>query len=123
MNSNQTILCMNAKKIFMQLEENLSPYSTRNWLPNANEMDTKNMKSTCPTPAPQVGDPTLPIFHLLALGFGIRGNAMLVFALGVTQILAFLGTNMLVSPTRNCGVGGLSQRDDPKRMVLCRSGI
>ena len=48
---------------------------------------------------------------------------MLVFALGVTQILAFLDTNMLVPPTRNCGVGGLSQREDPTRMVLRRSGI
>ena len=29
------------------------------------------------------------------------------------QVLAFLDTNMLVSPTQNCGVGGLSQREDP----------
>ena len=28
------------------------------------------------------------------------------------QILAFLDTNMLVSPTRNRGIGGLSQRED-----------
>ena len=61
------------------------------------------MKSTWPTPAPRVGDPMPPIFYLLTLGL----------ALGVTQILAFLGTNMLVSPMQNCGIGGLSQREDP----------
>ena len=33
------------------------------------------MKSTCPTPAPRVGDLTPPIFHLLALGVGVGGNA------------------------------------------------
>ena len=45
------------------------------------------------------------------------------FVLGVRQILAFLGNNMLVYPTQNCGVGGLSQRKDPPQMVLRRSGI
>ena len=44
------------------------------------------------------------------------------FPLGVTQILVFLDTNMLVSPKRNCGVGGLSQRI-ARQMVLHRSGI
>ena len=33
------------------------------------------MKSTCLTQAPRVGDPKLPIFHLLILGVGIGGNA------------------------------------------------
>ena len=47
---------------------------------------------------------------------------MLGLALGVTQILAFLDTNMLVSPTRNCDVGGLSQHLDQTQMVLRRSG-
>ena len=45
------------------------------------------------------------------------------FALGVMQILAFLHTNMLVYPMQNCGVGGLSQCEDPTRMVLCCSRI
>ena len=45
------------------------------WPANANEMDTNNMKSTWPMPALRVGDPTPPIFHLLALGVGIGGNA------------------------------------------------
>ena len=48
---------------------------------------------------------------------------ILGLALGVTQILAFLDTNMFVSPTQNCGVGGLSQRKDPTQIVLCHSGI
>ena len=33
------------------------------WLPNANETYTKNMKCTCPTPAPTPEGPTPPIFH------------------------------------------------------------
>ena len=33
------------------------------------------MKSTWPTPAPRIGDPTPPIFHLLVLGVGVGGNA------------------------------------------------
>ena len=65
------------------------------------------MKSTCQTPASRAGDP----------------RQILAFALGVTQILAFLDTNMLVYPMQNCGVGGLSQREDQTRMVLHRSGI
>ena len=70
-----------------------------------------------------VGDPMPPIFHLLVLGVGVWGNANFSVHIGVTQILAFLDTNMLVSPTRNCGVGDLSQHKDPTRMVLRRSGI
>ena len=77
------------------------------------------MKSTWPTPVPRIRDPTQPIFHLLALGV----MSILAFALGVMQILAFLDTNMLVSQTQSCGVGGLRQREDPTRMVLRRSGI
>ena len=73
----------------------------------------ENMKCTWPTPAPHVRDPMPPVFHLLALGDGV----------GVTQILAFLDTNMLVSPTRNCGIGGLRECKDPTQMVLRRSGI
>ena len=38
---------------------------------------------------------------------------ILGLALGITQILAFLDNNMLVYPTQNCGVGGLSQHKDP----------
>ena len=38
-------------------------------------------------------------------------------------MLAFLDTNMLVFPTQNYGIGTLSQREDPTRMVLHHSGI
>ena len=38
-------------------------------------------------------------------------------------MLAFLDTNILVFPMRNCDVGGLRQSKDPMRMVLRRSGI
>ena len=81
------------------------------------------MKCTWPTRKFCVGDPTQPIFHWLAFGFCIGVTQILYFALGVTQTLAFLDTNMLVSSTPNCGVWGLSQRKDPLQMVLRRSGI
>ena len=64
-----------------------------------------------------------PLYHWLAFGFCVGGNANLYFALGVTQILAFLNANILVSPTQNCGVGGLSQCQDPMQMALPHSGI
>ena len=48
---------------------------------------------------------------------------MLAFALGVMQILGVLDTNMLVSPMRNCGIGGVIQCEQPMRMVLRCSEI
>ena len=45
------------------------------WLPNASESDTDNMKSTWPMRKFCVGDPTPPVLHLLALGVGVGGNA------------------------------------------------
>ena len=56
-------------------------------------------------------------------GFALGITQILRLALGVTHILAFLDTNMLVSPTRNCGVGGLIQFKDPTQMVLRRIRI
>ena len=56
-------------------------------------------------------------------GFALGETQFLCFAWVVMQIIAFLDTNMLVYPTQNCGIGGLSQRQDPMRMVLRRSGI
>ena len=41
---------------------------------------------------------------------------ILCFGSGETQILAFSDTNMLVSPTQNSGVGGLSQRQGPTQL-------
>ena len=52
------------------------------WVPDANEMNTKNMKCTCPTQRPNARDPTQPIFHWLALGFGVGGNANLKLCVG-----------------------------------------
>ena len=42
------------------------------------------------------------------------------FALGVTQILAFLDTNMLVEVTQNRRIGGLTQHKAPTPVVLHR---
>ena len=67
------------------------------WLPNENEIDTNNMKSTWLTQAPTRGYPTRPILHLLALGshWARRGRR------------GFSDTNMLVSETRiACIVSG-----------------
>ena len=60
-------------------------------------------------------DPTPPKFHLAlgVLSVGIRDNANFSVRVGVMKVLAFLDTNMLVSPMGNCGVWGLSQREDP----------
>ena len=44
-------------------------------------------------------------------GFAWGIMQVLAFVLGVTQVLAFLDTNMLVFPTLKICMGGLSQRD------------
>ena len=46
-------------------------------------------------------------------GFVLGVTQILCFALGVKQILAILDTNMLVSPTGNCGVGGSKPTPGP----------
>ena len=56
-------------------------------------------------------------------GFALGLMQILGLTSGVMQILVFLDTNMFVSPSRDCGFGGLSQRKDLTRMVLRRSGI
>ena len=48
---------------------------------------------------------------------------ILCFALGITQILVFLDTNILGIPNAKFRDGGLSQREDPRQMFLRRSGI
>ena len=77
-------------------------------------MSTNNMKCTWPTQKLCVGDPMQPIFYWLALGFCIGGNGNFMFRVGGNaNFSVFRYQNMLVSPRRNCGVGGLSQRQDP----------
>ena len=51
-----------------------------------------------------------------ATGFASGEMQILCFASRKTQILAFSDTNMLVSPTQNSGVGGLSQRQGPTQL-------
>ena len=58
------------KKKYMLVKEK----KPRAHIPLETEMDTNNMKSTRPMPAPCIGDPTPPTFYLLALGVGVRGN-------------------------------------------------
>ena len=77
------------------------------WLPNASESNTNNMKSTWPTREFCIGDPMLPIFHLFVLEVCIGGNAILAFALGVTQILAFLIPTCRYSERKTLALGVL----------------
>ena len=64
------------------------------WLPNANEIDTNDMKCTCPT------------FR---------------FVLGVTRILAVFRYQHVGIRNAILRIGGISQREDPT--FLHRSGI
>ena len=72
-------------------------------------------------------DPTPPIFHLLASGFGVGANAN--FRFGVGGLASgntnshILDTNMLVFPTQNSGVGGITQRQPPTPGILRSGGI
>ena len=66
----------------LPLPTHTRPYSTGNGVPNANEIDTQNMKCTCPTQEICILNPTQPIFHWLALGFGVGGNAHFRFGVG-----------------------------------------
>ena len=59
----------------------------------------------------------------LQWGLALGEMQTLGLASGVTEIFAFLDTNMLVYPTQNSGVGGLSKRQDQMPMILRRSGI
>ena len=81
------------------------------------------MKSTWPMQELCVWDQTPPIFHLLALVFDVGGNTNFTVCVGGNANFTFLDTKMLVFPMRNCGVGGVCQRQDPTQMVLRRSGI
>ena len=65
------------------------------WLPNANEINTKNMKCTWPMKKFAFGTQR----HLYSTDLYLVSR----LASGVTQIFAFLDTNMLVSPMPNSG--------------------
>ena len=71
------------------------------------------MKCMWPTRKFCVGDPTQPIFHCLALGFCVGGNAN--FSVFRYQHVG--------NGNANFCVGGLAQHEAPKPVVLCRSGI
>ena len=94
--------------VYGGLDGGLSPYYTEKRDPTRKKSTPKQMKCTWPTRKLCVGDPTQPIFHWLTLGFCIGGNA---------------NFSTFRYPTQNCGIGGLSQHQDPTRMVLHCSGI
>ena len=85
-----------------------------------NEMYMPNAKT-------QRQDPTPPIFHWLASGFGVGANANFRFGVGSLASgnanFHILDTNMLVSPTQKSGVGGIAQRQPPTPGILRSGGI
>ena len=56
------------------------------------------MKSTCLMPAPRVGDPTPPLFHLLVLGVGVGGNTNFSVGVGVNASFSIFRYQHVVIP-------------------------
>ena len=81
------------------------------------------MKYTCPRPAPRIGDPTPPIFHLLMMGVGTVGNTNFSVCIGGSANFGVFRYQHVGIPNAKLWRGGLSQRKDPTRMVLRRSRI
>ena len=79
-------------------------------IPNANEINTKNMKCTCPTPEFCVGTQRNLYSTGLLLGMALGKTQILGLASGV---FVFSDTNMLVSPRLKCGVGGCKPTPGP----------
>ena len=86
------------------------------WAPNANEIYTKNMKCTCPTPAPMSEGPTPPIFHWLASGVGVGANANFKFGVGENANFSIFRYQHGIPNAKKSGVGGLSQRQGPTQL-------
>ena len=88
------------------------------WLPNPNEIYTKNMKCTWPTRKFCIGYP----LHLYSTdwrrGLASRVMQILGLASGIGVGVTPKYTNMLVSPMQNSGVGGITQRQ-PRCQVFC----
>ena len=59
----------------------------------------------------------------LRRGFVLGEMQILGLVSGVTQIFAFLDTNMLVYPTQNCGIGFVSQWNIGFRLPLVLIGV
>ena len=74
------------------------------------------MKCTCPTQTPGPGDRTQPIFHWLALGFCVGGNANFMFRVGGNANFSVFRYQHLGIPKAKFRCGGLSQCKDPTQM-------
>ena len=91
------------------------------WVPNANEIYTKNMKYTWPTPAFCIG--TQRNLYSTDWRQGLALGPTQIFGVGGLANFHILDTNMLVSPTQNSGVGGIAQRQPPTSGILRFGGI
>ena len=75
-----------------------------------------------PNAKTQRQDPTPPIFHWLASGFGVGANAKFRFGVGSLASgnanFHILDTNMLVSPMQTLASGAFPNAS-PRRQVFC----
>ena len=83
----------------------------------------KKKKSTLPMPAPRVGDPTPPIFHLLALGVGVGGNASFSIREEGNANLGVFRYQHVGIANANFRIGGQTLREAPTPVVLRHSVI
>ena len=81
------------------------------------------MKCTRPTQKFCVEDSTQPIFHWLALGFCIGGNAHFVFCIGGHANFSVFRYQHVGIADANFRIWGLTQREAPTTVVLRRSEI
>ena len=99
------------------------PFRNAAWVAtHANEMDTNNMKCTCPMQDFCVGDPTQPIFHWLALGFCVRANAKFKFCVGCgANLRVCIGSKIPTCwyPQRKILASGALPNANPRRQVFC----
>ena len=99
----------------------LKLYSTLRWVTNMNEMSTNNVKCTWPMRDFALGTRCDLYSTCSHWGFALGETQISSFMLGVMQMLAYLDTNMLVSP--NSRIGGIAQHDGPTGVFSRCSGI
>ena len=81
------------------------------------------MKCTWPMRKLCIGDPTQPIFHWLASGFCVGGNANFMFCVEGNANFSIFRYQHVGIPNAKFHVRGPSQQEDPTQVFLCRSGI
>ena len=83
-----------------------------------NQMSANNIKCTWPMQKFCIGDPSQSIFHWLALGFCVGGNANFMFCVGGYANFSILRYQHVSIPNAKFRAGGLSHREDPTQVFL-----